>query len=149
MRSVKDFIPSLLEPLQMQKGFIVAQIFTHWETIVGPELASLAKPFGIQSKKRGGGVLTLETSSGKTVFMAAMEEDVINKINTYFEDMMISKVQFKHTLVTLKKRPVKAFVISPEDLDTIQDRMTMIENRDLKNVLERIGIAILEKKNGQ
>lgn len=147
MRSVKDFIPSLLAPLQAHKGFVVAQIFTHWEIIVGPQLAALAKPFSIQSKKRGGGILTLETSSSKTVFIAAMEEEVLNKINDYFKDTMVAKVQFKHTLAALKKKPIKAPVISIEDLHALQDNVAPIEDIELRHTLKKIGLAILEKQN--
>lgn len=95
---LKDAIGSALKPACEKYGFITYRIVSHWEQIVGKNLAYLSFPIEIifPRNRSDEGLLIIGVSNpGFALEIQASESIITSKLSSYFGYKAISRVRIK------------------------------------------------------
>lgn len=140
-------------------GFAYAQILTHWETIVGPELAEFCQPERLRwpagqekikhQRRRLGGTLTVRVEGPAAIELQHESPHVIERLNTYYGYQAVAAIKIiqgpidrganKRALQTLKPLPEAAEAGLQRDLNQVEDAQ-------LREALTRLGRGALSRK---
>ena len=84
-------------------GFAYAQILTHWETIVGPELAEYCRPSKLRwpkgqerikdERRRLGGTLTITVEGPAAIELQHNTPQVIERLNTFYGYQAVTEIR--------------------------------------------------------
>ena len=74
-------------------GFTDMTLVLHWDAIVGPETARLARPIKLASGSDGG-TLTLKCEPGAALFLQHESRSLIGRINGYLGRQAVGRIRF-------------------------------------------------------
>lgn len=122
------------------------KIITHWTQIVGEKFARLALPEKItfpKGKKTEGTLHLMVTSSG-SLFLHYAQDLILEQVNTFFGYKALTKLHMTHGFVPSDEEP-KHIVPEPssEDLTWLENQIGTITDLELKEHLERLGLAVI------
>ncbi len=138
-------------------GFAYAQILTHWDSIVRPDLADFCQPERLRwppgqerikaERRRLGGTLTIKVEGPAAIELQHDSQHIIERINNFYGYSAISGLQ-------IKQGPV-AQVEQKPDLPALDDtrragldaRLRSVTDPDLKQALKRLGTGALATSN--
>ena len=106
-RAVGAFVPKITARVFERYGFHNAEIMTSWPTIVGAEIARLARPESIKwprgtkvrgdasedDAKAGGATLIIACAPAFALDISYRTEDIIERINRYFGYRAIAQLK--------------------------------------------------------
>lgn len=78
-----------------RKGFGDPALVLHWDEIVGPEVARLARPLRL-TEGADGGTLTLKAEPGASLFLQHETRSLCERINTYLGRPAVNRLRFVH-----------------------------------------------------
>lgn len=142
-------VRKLLEPLLGRKGLLQADVISHWQDILGTELASGVTPFSISfSKAKEGAVLTVKAFSGAyAVEFTARKEQIRERLNSYFGYPAIGDIRIQQGGTFTPPAPIKEKpVFSPQKTEEIQRIAAEIENEPLRESVIRLGLLLTDSK---
>lgn len=137
------------------RGFSVSRLLTHWEEIMGPDIAAIALPVHVKYGKQGlGATLTLLTTGANAPLLEMQKEQIRAKANACYGYNAISKVSITQTAPTgfsegqvafghKKKEP--ASTPDPTLAKAAHDIAEGVSDNTLKQALERLGQNVLSK----
>ncbi|TNJ46289.1 DUF721 domain-containing protein [Phaeobacter sp. B1627] len=140
------------------RGFAVSRLLTHWEEIVGPDLAAMARPVKVGYGRGGiGATLTVLTTGAYAPMLEMQKAALREKVNAVYGYNAISKVHITQTAPTgfsegqvdFRYAPKKGRTpteVAPEDAAAVQETATGVENEDLRAALERLGRNVLTRQ---
>ena len=132
------------------RGFAVSRLLTHWGEIVGPDIASMARPVEITYGRGFGATLTLLTTGAQAPMLEMQKESIRERVNACYGYSAVQKVRITQTAATgfaegqavfdpaPKAHPSQA-VITPEARKTAAD----VHDDGLREALERLGANVL------
>lgn len=142
-----------------KRGFLLVDLLSAWQEIVGAEIASYTLPQKITFPKdeQTNGCLLLAVSAGAFAIEIKQKENrIIDKINVFFGYPAISSLKISQTdnvdnFLIAKKQPdkLKKKVVSAEEESYITEVTGEIKDNNLRNTLENIGRAVFSKKHKQ
>ncbi|USO02083.1 MAG: DUF721 domain-containing protein [Alphaproteobacteria bacterium] len=146
MKHIKHGIDKALRQHKNKRGFLHGRLLAEWDKIVEKPIAKMTQPSKVICYRNLPGVLVLNTTSSSSLFLHTMEEEIIQKINTYFGKELIKALRYKHVLKL--EKPVKKIelTLSEENLQKIDLLLEDFEDGEMKDSLERLGKAILLKQ---
>lgn len=139
------------------RGFAVSRVLTHWEEIVGPEMAKIARPIKVGYGRGGfGATLTVLTTGANAPILEMQKEALRAKVNGVYGYNAISKVHLTQTApigfsegqadfryaAKTKIMPDPA----PEDVVAAKSAAKEVENEDLRAALERLGRNVITRQ---
>lgn len=136
------------------RGFAVSRLLTHWVEVVGPEIASSARPVEVSYGRGFGATLTLLTS-GAQAPMLEMQKDLIrDRVNACYGYAAISKIRLTQTSATGFSEGRPDFDHSRREEqsapakvpDSVREAATGVSDVDLRMALERLGANVLSHK---
>ena len=81
-----------------ERGFAVSRLLTHWEAIVGPQFAKLARPVKISYAQGGmGATLTVLTTGAQAPLLQAQMPKILEKANACYGYAAISRIRITQT----------------------------------------------------
>lgn len=86
---------ALVAPAFARKGFGDPALVLHWDEIVGPEVARLARPLRL-TEGADGGTLTLKAEPGASLFLQHETRSLCERINTYLGRPAVNRLRFVH-----------------------------------------------------
>jgi len=89
----------------VRAGFADPTLVLHWDEIVGPEVARIARPLRL-SESASGGVLTLKAEPGASLFLQHETRSLCDRINAYLGRPAVSRLRFVQG--PLAGRPARA-----------------------------------------
>ncbi|NHM17710.1 DUF721 domain-containing protein [Tritonibacter mobilis] len=139
------------------RGFAVSRLLTHWEEIVGPELAAMARPVKVGYGRGGfGATLTVLTTGAMAPMLEMQKATLREKVNAVYGYNAISKLHITQTApigfaegqVDFRYAPKvrKAAEPAPEDVASAKETATGVENDELRAALERLGRNVLTRQ---
>lgn len=139
------------------RGFAVSRLLTHWEEIVGPELAAMARPVKVGYGRGGfGATLTVLTTGAMAPMLEMQKAALREKVNVVYGYNAISKLHITQTApvgfadgqVDFRYAPKtrKQEEPAPEDVAAAKETATGVENDDLRAALERLGRNVLTRQ---
>ena len=134
LRSFKDTLPTKVKKILKKKGYIFSETLDNWRHIVGDELFKVCYPKSFKSSnKLSSSTLSIMVKRGHEVEMEYSKNEIIKKMNTYFNDRVVEKIR----LITFDgnqqifKKEMKKDVTKNQ----YAKKITNIKNEKIKNSL--------------
>ena len=137
------------------RGFAQSRLLTHWEEVVGEDIASIARPVNVSYGRQGfGATLMLLTTGAQAPILEMQKEQIRAKVNAVYGYNAISRVKITQTAPTgfaegraVFDRPVTPR--KPEPSHEIKAAAAQsaggVKSDDLRNALERLAQNVLTK----
>jgi len=137
------------------RGFAQSRLLTHWEEVVGEDVASIARPVNVSYGRQGfGATLTLLTTGAQAPMLEMQKEQIRAKVNAVYGYNAISRVKITQTAPTgftegraVFDRPEapRKPEPSPEIKAAAAQSAVGVKSDDLRNALERLAQNVLTK----
>ena len=152
LKPLSDKIPAIAGQAFSRKFVMLGRILTHWEDIVGNDLASKAQPVKLQYRKPKPGekataTLSISTTSADATMLHYRKELILERINQIFGERFVTAVRFvpNETAEQDFKKPGKPRkILTESDKSYLSGVLEAVEDPDLKVQLERLGKAMLQ-----
>ena len=134
LRSFKDTLPTKVKKILKKKGHIFSETLDNWRYIVGDDLFKVCYPKSFKStNKFSSSTLSIMVKRGHEVEMEYSKNEIIKKINTYFNDRIVEKIR----LITFdgNQKIFKKEVIKDVTKNQYTKKITNIKNEKIKNSL--------------
>ena len=134
LRSFKDTLPTKVKKILKKKGHIFSETLDNWRYIVGDELFKVCYPKSFKnSNKFSISTLNIMVKRGHEVEMEYSKNEIIKKINTYFNDRIVEKIR----LITFdsNQKIFKKKIIKDVTKNQYTKKITNIKNEKIKNSL--------------
>ncbi len=134
LRSFKDTLPTKVKKILKKKGHIFSETLDNWRYIVGDELFKVCYPKSFKSSNKfSSRTLNIMVKRGHEVEMEYSKNEIIKKINTYFNDTIVEKIR----LITFdgNQKVFKKEIIKDVTKNQYTKKITNIKNEKIKNSL--------------
>ena len=134
LRSFKDTLPTKVKKILKKKGHIFSETLDNWRYIVGDELFKVCYPKSFKSSNKfGTSTLSIMVKRGHEVELEYSKNEIIKKINTYFNDRIVEKIR----LITFdgNQKIFKKEIIKDVTKNQYTKKITNIKNEKIKNSL--------------
>ena len=134
LRSFKDTLPTKVKKILKKKGHIFSETLDNWMYIVGDDLFKVCYPKSFKStNKFSSSTLSIMVKRGHEVEMEYSKNEIIKKINTYFNDRIVEKIR----LITFdgNQKIFKKEIIKDVTKNQYTKKITNIKNEKIKNSL--------------
>ena len=144
LRPFANSIPKTLKKHLKKNGYNYSNIIDNWTRIVSKKISDGSYPINVKmDKQMKGGTLVLNVIHGKEVEIEYMKNEIIDKINSFFGYNCISHVNLKIVQDAIKSNS-RVFP-KIKNLSKIEDKMSKVENKELKNSLNNFLKAFNER----
>ncbi len=137
LRSFKDTLPTKVKKILKKKGHIFSETLDNWRCIVGDDLFKVCYPKSFKStNKFSSSTLSIMVKRGHEVEMEYSKNEIIKKINTYFNDRIVEKIR----LITFdsNQKIFKREIIKDVTKNQYTKKITNIKNEKIKNSLLKL-----------
>ena len=146
LKPFSSSIPKTLKKYLKKGGYNYSNIIDNWTKIVDREISNFCYPISIKmGKEMRKGILVLNVIHGKELDIEYAKKDIIDKINLFFGYECIAKVILKIADDKLKLNQKK--IVEIKDISKINEKMSKIQNNQLKSSLSSFLKAFNEKNN--
>lgn len=137
------------------RGFAQSRLLTHWEEVVGADIAAIARPVNVSYGRQGfGATLTILTTGSNAPMIEMQKEKLRAKVNSVYGYNAISRVKITQTAPTgfaegravfeRENAPVKP-ELSPQIKQAAAQSAGGVKSNDLRIALERLAQNVLVK----
>ena len=137
LRSFKDTLPTKVKKILNKKGHIFSETLDNWRYIVGDDLFKVCYPKSFKSSNKfSSRTLNIMVKRGHEVEMEYSKNEIITKINTYFNDRIVEKIR----LITFdgNQKIFKKKIIKDVTKNQYTKKITNIKNEKIKNSLHEL-----------
>ena len=134
LRSFKDTLPTKVKKILNKKGHIFSETLDNWRYIVGDDLFKVCYPKSFKSSNKfSSSTLSIMVKRGHEVEMEYSKNEIIEKINIYFNDRIVEKIK----LITFdgSQKIFKREIIKDVTKNQYTKKITNIKNEKIKNSL--------------
>jgi len=131
-----------------RQGFTSCELVTHWEEIVGAEIAAVAEPIRMAWTRASDpdesppATLVLRVEGPAAIEIQHQSAVIVERINRYFGWQALAGIALRQApLVRRRPKPARP-AIDQELADAISSQMTDISDAALRAALGRLGAAI-------
>ena len=146
LRAIAAEIPRIAGAALGKRGFGEAQLITHWDTVMGPELAAQISPerLSFPRGERRNGTLRLRVAPAFAVEAQHLEPVIIERINGFFGYGAVARlalVQGPPVQTAPAQPPLRP--LSPNEQATLDARLEGVADPELRQALARLGAALM------
>ena len=137
------------------RGFAQSRLLTHWEEVVGEDVARIARPVNVSYGRQGfGASLTILTTGSNAPMVEMQKEQIRAKVNAVYGYNAISRVKITQTAPTgfaegraVFERDVtpKKPEPTPEIKQAAAQSAGGVQSDDLRAALEKLAQNVLTK----
>lgn len=135
-----------------RRGFAETRLLTQWTEIVGPEIASIARPVKVSYAREGfGATLTVLTDGARAPELQMMLPRLQEKVNACYGYNAISRIRITQTAEHGFAEPTAAFAHKPPTelseprAAELKSSLAPIGDDSLRRALEMLGKNVLNK----
>ena len=144
LRPFSSSIPKTLKKHLRKGGYNYSNIVDNWTRIVSAEISNACYPINVKiGKEMKDGTLVLNVTHGKEVDIEYSKNEILDKINSFFGYKCISNIKLK--IVKEKINIKKKFLPKIKNLTKIEEKLSKVNNNDLKSSLNNFLKAYNEK----
>ena len=134
------------------RGFAVSRLLTHWDEIVGADLAPMARPVEVAYGKGFGATLTILVKGAQAPLVEMQKEAIRERVNACYGYAAIQRIRLTQTAPrgfaedpepfrpAPKERPIR-----PEAQAAARDVAAGVGDNSLRDALERLGANVLSQ----
>lgn len=142
---------AIAKPILGMRGFSNTDIIENWHDILGPDLSVGIAPIKIVFPvgKRTHGTLHVKSAGGAFAMMCTHQKNrILNRINTYFGYPAVCDLKIKQGALQFKTtQPEQSLKsISKKQIQALKEKVSCIEDEELRQRIYEIGVALLSKK---
>jgi hypothetical protein len=133
-----------------RKFVALGRIVSHWEEIVGAELALKTQPTQIRYNRKHKriqkpeAVLDVAASSADATVLHYQKDLMIERINQIFGDRWITAINFVSTPLSKPRKAQKSNIpLTEAEKNSLSHLLTGVADSDIRKSLESLGHAIL------
>lgn len=146
LRAIAAEIPRIAGAALGKRGFGEAQLITHWDTVMGPELAAHLSPerLSFPRGERRNGTLRLRVAAAFALEAQHLEPVIIERINGFFGYGAVARlalVQGPPLRTAPAPPPIRP--LSPAEQATLEARLDGVADPELRQALARLGAAVM------
>jgi len=144
-QAIKKVLPRILKPTLNKRGFSLGEILLDWHKIVGDTIATHCVPQKINfgRTKSHGAILSIQATSGATLWLQHSEYWLIEKINSYFGYKAIERLKIIHGLLPAPKipdnSPPPSFPLKAEQEKMLRNLKESFSDEELVMALQNLG----------
>jgi hypothetical protein len=149
-KPLSDFVGRCVGDVFRRQGFSSFEIVTHWDEIVGPEIAAHAEPVRMQWMRGRDGedpvpaTLVLRAEGPAALEIAHQAGIIIERVNRYLGWRAVGGVALRQAPLTLRQHPPQRRRIDEARAAAIAAELGGIADDALRTALGRLGAAIKE-----
>lgn len=146
-RPLAELVGRTLTGAFQKQGFAAVDIVTHWEDIVGPELAGRTEPQKLVWARREDpdsvGILYIRVEGAYAIELQHLAPVVIERVNRYFGWRCVGRIKLAQGPVTARRKPKPAVAEpAPEAVAAVESAIGPFEDRGLARSLARLGAFV-------
>jgi hypothetical protein len=146
-RPLADLVGGALQSAFARQGFAAVDIVSHWEDIVGPELANRTEPMRLVWPRRddldSSGTLTVRVEGAYALELQYLAPTVIERVNRYFGWACVGRIAIRQGSVARRHRaPDLPVDPPPEAIADVARGLGEFEDEGLKASLARLGALV-------
>jgi hypothetical protein len=147
LRALGAEVPRIAAPILGKRGLGEAQLIAEWASIIGPALAEHASPdrLSFTRGERRDGTLHLRVASAAALEIQHREPQIIERINAFFGYRAVARLRLVHAPPNTAARtaPPRPLPLAARERQMLDQRLTGIEDPELRAALEGLGAAII------
>ncbi len=149
-KPLADLVGRALQPVFARQGFAAIDIISHWEDIVGPELAAKTEPLRLVWPRRedpfSTGTLTVRVEGAYALELQHLAPVVMERVNRYFGWACVGRLSIRQGPVVRKPRtPALPAEPPAEAVAAVERGLGTFEDPALKSSLARLGALVKER----
>ncbi len=144
------------------RGFAVARLLTHWQEVVGPELAAHTRPVRISHGKGFGATLTLLVPGAHAPLVAMQLDQIRARVNACYGFNAVSRIVLTQTApvgfaegeggfaegqAEFTAAPRRAAAPDPQKIAQAEDIASGFDNPALSDAMRRLALNILSRRD--
>jgi hypothetical protein len=146
-RPLADLVGRTLQSAFARQGFAAVDIISHWEDIVGSELAGRTEPMRLVWPRRDDpfstGTLTVRVEGAYALELQHLTPVVIERVNRYFGWACVGRIAIRQGPVTRKARKPDLPLEPPaQAVAEVEQGLGEFEDEELKTALARLGAMV-------
>ena len=147
-RPLADLVGPALTAAFKRHGFASTEIVTHWEDIVGAEIAAHCEPIKItwprqtDAEEPAPAALVLRCEGPAAIEIQHQTHLIIARINQFLGWRAIDDIKIRQAPLARRTKPKPPPAIDAEAARRIADQMTDITDDSLRAALGRLGAAV-------
>jgi hypothetical protein len=146
-KPLADLVAICVADVFARQGFTSCEIVTHWDDIVGAEVAALAEPIRMQwirsrdPDESPPATLVLRVEGPAALEIQHMSGVIIERVNRYIGWRAVNRLSLRQAPLTRRRRPARPR-IDEAAVAAMAAQMTGIADDGLRTALGRLGAAI-------
>lgn len=151
-RPLADFVAPGIADLCGKAGFSVVEVVTHWDEIVGPDLAPRTLPLRLQwarGEETGSATLVVRVEGAYAIELQYAAGVVVERINSYFGWRCVGRIALRQGPVPARR--VRPALPPPPDgasVTAVRAEIGRFEDEALASSLARLG-ALVRRERGR
>lgn len=147
-RRLADVVGPCLTAAFKRQGFASTEIVTHWETIVGPEIAVHSEPLKITWPRQSDpddpepATLVLRCEGPAALEIQHQANVIVARVNQFLGWRAIDRVALRQAPLARRVKPRPRSTIDAAAARRIADSMTGVADENLRAALGRLGAAV-------
>lgn len=130
-----------------RQGFAAVEVVTHWQEIVGEELARRSEPIKLIWPRRDDpdsiGVLQVRVEGAYALEIQHLHPVIIERVNRYFGWRCIGRLAIRQGPVSFRRnRPARRKEPTPEEIEKTRQSLGKFESDALADAVARLGTLI-------
>ncbi|MGE4371435.1 MAG: DUF721 domain-containing protein [Xanthobacter sp.] len=152
VRPLADFVTPGIAAVCGKAGFSVVEVVTHWDEIVGPDLAPHSMPLKLQWPRHEGSeaaTLMVRVAGAYAIEMQYAIPVVLERINTYFGWRCVGRILLRQGPVPPRHvRPRLPPPPEPAMVEDVRQEIGPFEDEELAASLARLGALVRRERRG-
>jgi len=147
-KPLADLVARCVNDAFARQGFTSCEIVTHWDEIVGPEVAAIAEPIRMQwirsrdPDESPPATLVLRVEGPAAIEIQHMAAVIIERVNRYLGWQAVARLALQQAPLMRRGRKLPRPKIDEASAAAIAAQMTGIADDGLRAALGRLGAAI-------
>lgn len=130
-----------------RQGFAAVEVVTHWQEIVGEQLARRSEPIKLIWPRRDDpdsiGVLQIRVEGAYALEIQHLHPVIIERVNRYFGWRCIGRLAIRQGPVSFRRnRPARRKEPTPEEIEQTRQSIGKFESDALADAVARLGTLI-------
>lgn len=155
-QAMSNLISGTVRKSGESRGFAIMRLLTHWDDIVGSDIAGMAQPVNVGYSRNGfGATLTILCKGVHAPIVQTMAPQIREKVNALYGYSAISRVAITQTAPAgfhegqaafLRAEPARAREIPPEVQTASKAVSEGVEDQGLRSALEALAQNVLARQ---
>jgi hypothetical protein len=146
-RPLADLLNACLGDTFARRGFAASEIVTHWDDIVGAEIAACSEPMRIDWPRRSDhaepeqATLVLRVEGPAAIEIQHLAGVIVERVNQVFGWPAVGRVALRQAPLVRRARKKPRRELDPEAVRRIAETLR-VEDDGLRDALARLGAAV-------